>query len=114
MNLIDEISRIEDQIEELAEISERCRKIILVSKAAIGCGVALPVFMMLCLFVSNQVVAIGSIGAVLGGLVSLGSNGVGLGNAFIGTESFAGQRFEFLEAREFAKVAEAKAHQEFL
>ena len=71
---IDEISRIEAQLEELAEVSERCRKIIWVSKAAIAGGVALPFFMMLGLSGSNQVAAIGSIAMVLGGIVSLGSN----------------------------------------
>jgi hypothetical protein len=73
-NPIDEISRIEAQLEELAEVSERCRKIILVSKAAIACGVAVPLFMMLGLFGASPVAAIGSIAVVLGGIVSLGSN----------------------------------------
>ncbi|MEO6839399.1 MAG: hypothetical protein ABI192_01400 [Bradyrhizobium sp.] len=72
-NPSDEISRIEAQLEELAEAAERCRKIILVSKAAIAVGVALPALMMLGLFGSVQV-AVGSIAAVLGGIVSLGSN----------------------------------------
>ncbi len=73
-NPIDDISRIEARLDELAEVSERCRKIILVSKAAIAGGVALLLVMMLGLFGSNQVVAIGSIAVVLGGIVSLGSN----------------------------------------
>jgi hypothetical protein len=71
---IDEISRIEARLEELAEVSERCRKIILVSKTAIAGGVALLLVMMLGLFGSNQVAAIGSIAVVLGAIVSLGSN----------------------------------------
>jgi len=71
---IDEISQIEARIEELAEVSERCRKIILVSKAAIAGGAALLLAMMLGLFGSSQTAALGSIAAVLGGIVSLGSN----------------------------------------
>jgi hypothetical protein len=71
---IDEISRIEVQLEELAELSERCRKVILVSKVAIAGGVALLLFVMLGLFGSNHAAAIGSIAVVLGGIVSLGSN----------------------------------------
>jgi hypothetical protein len=73
-NLTDEISRIETQLEQLAEVSERCRKIILISKVAIAGGVALLLFAMLGFFGSNQVAAIGSIAVVLGGIVSLGSN----------------------------------------
>jgi hypothetical protein len=71
---IDEISQLEARIEELAEIAERCRKFILASRAAIAGGVALLLVMMLGLFGSNQVAAIGSIAVVLGGIVSLGSN----------------------------------------
>jgi hypothetical protein len=70
----DEISLIEERLEELAEISERCRKIILVSKAAIAGGAALLLVVMLGLFGSSQTAALGSIAAVLGGIVSLGSN----------------------------------------
>src|SRR3954464_11844947 len=70
----DEISLLEARIEELAELSERCRKAILVSKTAIAGGAALLLLMMLGLFGSSQVAAIGSIAALLGGIGSLGSN----------------------------------------
>jgi hypothetical protein len=70
----DEISQIEARIEELAEIAERCRKIILVSKLAIAGSVALLLIMILGLFGSSQVAALGSIALILGGIVSFGSN----------------------------------------
>ena len=73
-NPIDEISRIEARLDELAEVCERCRKIIVVSKAAIVGGSALLLVTMLGLFGPNQVTAIGSIAVVIGGIVSLGSN----------------------------------------
>ena len=64
-----EISRIEAQLEELAEVSDRCRKFILASKAAIAGGGALLLLMILGLFGSSPVAAIGSIAMVLGGVV---------------------------------------------
>jgi hypothetical protein len=73
-NPIDEIARIEAELEELAEVSEQCRKIIMVSKAAIRRRRALLLFMMLGLFGSNQVTALGSIAVALAAIASLGSN----------------------------------------
>jgi hypothetical protein len=70
----DEILQIETRLEALAEKAEQCRKIIMVSKAAIAAGALLLLVMMLGLFGSGATVALGSIAAVLGGIVSLGSN----------------------------------------
>ena len=70
----DEIARIEARLEELAEVAERCRKFILASKAAIAGGGGLLLVVVLGLLSANETVAIGSIAAVLGGIVSLGSN----------------------------------------
>jgi len=73
-DLTDEISQIEDRIEALAEIAERCRKFILASKIAIGGGAALLLVTILGLFGFGQTAALGSIALVLGGIVSLGAN----------------------------------------
>lgn len=70
----DEISQIEARLEALAEKAEQCRKIIMVSKAVIAAGGVLLLVMMLGVFGSGPAAALGSIAAVLGGIVSLGSN----------------------------------------
>lgn len=71
---VEEISLLEARIEQLAEVSGRCRKAILVSRIAIAGGAALLLATIFGLFGSSPVAAIGSIAAVLGGIVSLGSN----------------------------------------
>jgi hypothetical protein len=70
----DDISHLESRIEELAEIAERCRKIILGSKLAISGGFALLLIALLGVFGAGESAALGSIALVLGGIVSLGSN----------------------------------------
>ncbi len=69
----DEISLLEARLEHLAEIAERCRKIILGSQIAIGAGAVLLLLMLFGLFGSIEGF-LGAIAAILGGIVSLGSN----------------------------------------
>ena len=69
----DDIARLEARLEELAEAAERCRKIILGSQIAIAAGAVLLLCVILGLFGSTEVF-FGSIAAILGGIVSLGSN----------------------------------------
>ena len=70
----DEIAQIEARLEALSERAEQCRKIIMFSKVAIAGGALVLLTMMLGLFGSGATAALGSIAAVLGGIVSLGSN----------------------------------------
>lgn len=70
----DAISLIEARLEHLAGVAERCRKIIVASKAAIALGCVLLLAMLFGVLGANQIAAIGSMAAVLIGIVSLGSN----------------------------------------
>lgn len=110
-NLIEKISQIEAQIDEIAEVSERCRKIILVSKAAIAGGFILPLFMMLGLFGSNSVAAIGSIAVMLGGIVSLGSNVSTLQQTMAATSAAEALRSDLISRSRFNQTHAEKAMQ---
>jgi hypothetical protein len=107
---VDEISHIEARIEELAEIAERCRKIILVSRAAIAGGGALLLVMMLGLFGSSQVAAIGSIAVVLGGIVSLGSNVSTLRQTMAAISAAEARRSELIGRIDLRVVGERTAN----
>jgi hypothetical protein len=74
VDLREQISRLEDRIEELAEAIERCRKLMLFSKAAIAVGGPLIVAIMFGAIRFDPAVMIGAITAVIGGTVLLGSN----------------------------------------
>jgi hypothetical protein len=69
-----QILRLEARIEELAEAIERCRKIALMSRAAIALGGLLILVMMIGVIRFDPMIMIGAIAAAIGGTVVLGSN----------------------------------------
>jgi hypothetical protein len=73
-DLGEQILHIEARIEELAEVIGSCRKIILISKAAITAGGALILAMIIGAIGFDPTVMIGAIAAVIGGAVVFGSN----------------------------------------
>ena len=72
--LHEQILHIEAHIEELTDIIERCRKIILISKGAIAVGGTLILAIIIGAVGFNPTVMIGAIAAVIGGTVIFGSN----------------------------------------
>ena len=68
------ILRLEDDIEKLTEVVERCRKAILIAKIAIAVGGICLLALMLGVIRFDPVIMIGAIAVVIGGTVVFGSN----------------------------------------
>jgi len=73
-DLHEQILHIEAHIEELTDIIEGCRKIILISKVAIAVGGILILATIIGAVGFDPTVLIGAIAAVIGGTVVFGSN----------------------------------------
>jgi hypothetical protein len=73
-DLHEQILHIEAHIEELTDIIEGCRKIILISKVAVAAGGILILATVIGAVGFDPTVLIGAIAAVIGGTVVFGSN----------------------------------------
>jgi hypothetical protein len=70
----DDIARIEARIEELSEAIERCRKLALAAKIAIGAGAGWIVLTLAAAIPYIAYLTIAALAATIGGVVLLGSN----------------------------------------
>jgi acyl-CoA synthetase (AMP-forming)/AMP-acid ligase II len=70
----EQISELEEQIEELAGALERCRKIALASQVAMACGGILLAATILGIITFDPMAMVAGLAALLGGVVVVGSN----------------------------------------
>ena len=73
-DLTEQIEALESQIEDLAGVLERCRKLMLASKLAIGAGLAVIAVMLTGAIGFSPTAVLAGITGVIGGIVVLDSN----------------------------------------
>ena len=96
VDLHEQVLKIEAHIEELADLIERCRKMIFISKAAIAAGGTLILAIIIGAVGFDPAVLIGAIAAVIGGMVIFGSNTSTLRQSMTGIKAAEARRAELI------------------
>ena len=108
-DLHEQILHIEARIEDLADIIERCRKIILFSKAAVAAGGILILATIIGAVGFDPTVLIGAIAAVVGGIVVFGSNTSTLKQTTTAMKAAEAYRTELISRMDLRVVGDGKA-----
>jgi len=107
-DLHEQILHIEAHIEELTDIIERCRKIILISKAAIAAGGILILAIVVGALGFDPTILIGAIAAVIGGTVVFGSNTSTLKQTSADMKAAEAHRTELISGMDLKVVGDGK------
>jgi len=107
-DLHEQILHIEAHIEELTDIIERCRKIILISKVAIAAGGILILATIIGAVGFDPTVLIGAIAAVIGGTVVFGSNTSTLKQTTTDMKAAEAHRTELISRMDLKVVGDGK------
>ena len=105
-DLRDEITRLERRIERLAGTAEGCRKIILFAKLAIGAGALWWAALVAGLVGFDPAWMIGTLAAIIGGIVAWGSNTTTLQEAVDKTAEAEAERAALIDRIDPQVIAE--------
>ena len=104
----DQILRLEAEIEELTEVMDSCRKVILASKVAMAAGGIWLLAFTLGVIGFDPVVMIGALAAVIGGTVVFGSNTSTAKQAAVAIKAAEALRAELIGKINLRLVGEAE------